>query len=82
MAKRACHQTFVFFYAYPLVGIEVKEKILNIATALGKFQRETSLYVVLFGDVQKKTSQTCRKEYRTLLFRKYMSECSVFLQKK
>ena len=82
MAKRGCHQTFVFFYAYPFVGNEVKEKILNIASALGKFQRETRLYIVPFGDVQKKISQTCRSEYRTLLFRKYMIECSALLAKK
>lgn len=76
MSKRGCRQTFVFFYAYPFVGDEVKEKIFELVKVLGKFQRYSTLYIVPFGDFQSHISKECREDYRTVLFRKYMIECS------
>jgi tRNA uracil 4-sulfurtransferase len=82
MSKRGCRLTFVFFYAYPFVGDEVKEKLVEIAKVLGLYQRHSRLYVVPFGDVQNLISKNCRTEYRTLLFRKAMVECANMLAKK
>jgi thiamine biosynthesis protein ThiI len=82
MAKRGCRLSFVFFYAYPFVGDEVKEKLIDMAKALGRFQRYSRLYVIPFGDVQNLISKHCRTEYRTLLFRKAMLECSNLLAQK
>lgn len=82
MAKRGCRQTFVFFYAYPFVGEEVKEKLIDIAKVLGQYQRFSKLYVVPFGDIQNIISKNCKEEYRTLLFRKHMIECASILSKK
>lgn len=82
MAKRGCSQTFTFFYSYPFVSEDVKEKILDLASFLGRFQRETQLYIIPFGDMQKKIAKNCREEYRTLLFRKYMIECAALLAEK
>ena len=82
MSKRGCSQTFIFFYSYPFVSEDVKDKILDLSSLLGRFQRETKLYVVPFGDMQKKISKSCRDEYRTLLFRKHMIECAELLAKK
>jgi thiamine biosynthesis protein ThiI len=82
MAKRGCSQTFTFFYSYPFVSEDVKEKILDLASFLGRFQRETQLYIIPFGEIQKKIAKNCREEYRTLLFRKYMVECAGLLAEK
>jgi len=79
MAKRGCRQTFIFFYAYPFVGEEVKDKIKDMCAQLSKFQRFGKLYVVPFGDVQNHISKVCREEYRTLLFRKYMIQIANLL---
>lgn len=72
MAKRGVKQAFVFFHAYPYVGREVLSKIRSLATHLAQYQRQSHLYVVPFGEIQAKISQTCREEYRTLIFRKLM----------
>ena len=72
MSKRGCKVTMVFFHAYPFVGDEVKEKIKQLASVLGKFQMSCELYIVPFGDMQKIIAKECKKEYRTLLFRHYM----------
>ncbi len=79
MAKRGCKQSFIFFYAYPFVGDEVKEKILKLTSILGTFQAFSKLYIVPFGDVQKKVSGICEESYRTILFRKMMVETSNIL---
>lgn len=76
MSRRGCKQTFVFFHAYPYVGDEVKEKIIQISSVLGSYQKNSKLYVVPFGPLQDKIAQDCKEEYRTLFFRRFMVECS------
>lgn len=76
MAKRGCRQSFIFFYAYPFVGDEVKKKIIQIVSILGRFQRHSRLYVVPFGNVQEQIAKHCDMDYRTLLFRKAMIRCA------
>lgn len=79
MSKRGCKQTFVFFYAYPLVSGEVKVKIKKLASILAGYQRYSKLYIIPFGNFQKKIAKMCKAGYRTLLFRKYMIESATIL---
>jgi thiamine biosynthesis protein ThiI len=79
MAKRGCKQTFAFFYAYPFVGEEVKEKIIDLFKVVGKFQVNPYLHIIPIGNLQKKIAEGCREEYRTLLFRRAMVELSAKL---
>ncbi|EQC50072.1 tRNA uracil 4-sulfurtransferase ThiI [Bacteriovorax sp. DB6_IX] len=79
MAKRGCQQTFAFFYAYPYVGEEVKEKIVKICQVLSRYQNGAKLYVIPFGDIQNYIAKECDERYRTLLFRKYMMDVSCAL---
>jgi thiamine biosynthesis protein ThiI len=79
MTKRGCRLTYVFFYAYPFVGDEAKEKVVGLVKILGRYQLSSQLYVVSFGDIQDKIAKNCRKDYRTLLFRKAMIECANLL---
>ena len=79
MSKRGCRQSFVFFYAYPFVGEEVKGKIMKLMQVLGQYQKGTSLYIVPFGHIQKKIAKTCKEDYRTMLFRKAMVDCANLL---
>jgi len=79
MFKRGCCQTFIFFYAYPFVGDEVKDKLLKIIQVLGRYQRHSVLYIVPFGEVQDMISKKCREAYRTLFFRKAMVQCASLL---
>jgi thiamine biosynthesis protein ThiI len=82
MFKRGCRQTFIFFYAYPFVGGEVKDKVVKLVQILGRYQRNSRLYIVPFGDIQNLISKNCHEDYRTLLFRKAMLQCSTLLARK
>jgi thiamine biosynthesis protein ThiI len=79
MARRGCRLSFIFFYAYPFVGDEVKDKITKLVQVLGQYQRYSKLYIVPFGEVQTRISKQCKTGYRTLLFRKAMLECANLL---
>lgn len=79
MSKRGCRQDFIFFYSYPYVGDEVKQKIISICEVLSQYQRGCKLYVVPFGDVQNQIAKDCREEYRTILFRRYMVATANYL---
>lgn len=76
MAKRGVKQVFVFFHAYPFVGREVVTKIKNLTSVLAKYQRQTHLYIVPFGEIQNLISKQCKEEYRTIFFRRFMVEIS------
>ncbi|ATH08509.1 tRNA 4-thiouridine(8) synthase ThiI [Halobacteriovorax marinus] len=79
MSKRGCKQDFIFFYAYPYVGEEVKEKIIDICSVLGQYQKNCKLWVIPFGEIQNAISNDCYEEYRTILFRKYMIDTANLL---
>ncbi len=82
LAKRGCRLSFAFFYAYPFVGDEVKDKIMKLVSVLGQFQRHCKLYIIPFGEIQNLISKQCKLEYRTVLFRKAMLECANLLAQK
>jgi thiamine biosynthesis protein ThiI len=82
MAKRGLRQSFVFFHAYPFVGNEVVIKIKKLMKVLAGFQRQTHLYIIPFGDIQKNIAQNCHEEYRTIFFRRYMVEAANLLCEK
>ena len=79
LMKRGIKQSFVFFYAYPFVGHEVLDKIKNLATILGKYQKQSHLYIVPFGNIQNLIAKNCKEEYRTIFFRKFMIEVTNLL---
>lgn len=82
MSKRGCTQTFAFYYSYPFVGDEVKDKIEKLASVLGTYQVNSKLWIIPFGKLQKKIAKTCKEKYRTILFRKFMVECTNKLAKR
>ncbi len=82
MSKRGCRQSFAFFHAFPFVGDEVKEKLLQIFGKLAEYQMGCELYVIPYGEIQKKLAKLCKEEYRTIFFRQYMVFASNLLARK
>ncbi len=82
MSKRGCKQTFLFFYAYPYVGEEVKDKIIDLMKVLGRYQNGCNLYIIPFGTVQKDITKQCKTSYRTILFRWFMIKIATRIAQK
>jgi len=76
MSRRGVDLNFVFFHAYPFVGHEVKDKIIELSKELSQYQRHSPLYVIPFGKIQEKIAKNSPYSYRTVLFRKYMVDCA------
>ena len=82
MMSRGVHQSFAFFYAYPFVGDEVKEKIISLSKHLAKFLNNCQLHIIPFGHVQDYLARNSKEEYRTILFRYAMVKCANLLAPK
>lgn len=72
MMKRGCKTTYLHFYSYPFVGEESKQKIIDLAKHLSRFQKKSTLKVIPFTEVQKAIKANCTERYRTILYRRFM----------
>ena len=79
LMKRGIRQSFVFFYAHPFVGHEVLDKIKSLSSVLGKYQKQSHLYIIPFGNIQNLIAKNCKEEYRTIFFRRFMVEITNLL---
>jgi len=76
MAKRGIRQDFIFFYAYPYVGEEVKQKLITLGEKLKSYHPYAKLHIIPFGTIQKLISNSVEKSYRTIAFRHFMLKVS------
>ena len=53
MMKRGCQVAFVHFHSFPLVDGSSREKALELAELLSKYQFRSTLFLVPFADVQR-----------------------------
>lgn len=72
MFRRGVKQNLTFFHASPYVGEEPKDKVKRLAQVLALYQPQTTFSIIPFGPLQKKISELCKEDYRTLFFRIYM----------
>ncbi len=79
LATRGSRQTFVFFYAYPFVSHEAKDKVMELVKVLSLYQNVGNLVVVPFAEVQNRIAETAEMSYRTVFFRRYMIRCANML---
>ncbi len=72
MMQRGAPVDFVHFYAYPYVGIQSKEKVIDLAKHLGQYQNRSDLFVVSVTEIQEEIQKNCKDRFRTILLRRFM----------
>jgi len=72
MMKRGCRVIFIHFHAHPYVSAASKEKAGELVTVLDKYQHDSRLYMVAFGDIQKKVTISVPAPYRVVVYRRLM----------
>ena len=72
MMKRGCKVIYLHFHSYPFTGEQSRQKVIDLATHLSRYQPKTSLLIVPFTDIQKAIKKHCQERYRTLLYRRFM----------
>lgn len=72
MMQRGAPVDFVHFYAYPYVGIQSKEKVIDLAKHLCQYQNDSNLFVVSVTEIQEEIQSKCYEKFRTVLLRRFM----------
>jgi thiamine biosynthesis protein ThiI len=72
MMQRGAPVDFIHFYAYPYVGIQSKEKVIDLARHLGQYQNRSDLFVVSVTEIQEEIQKNCKDRFRTILLRRFM----------
>ncbi|MBT4289675.1 MAG: tRNA 4-thiouridine(8) synthase ThiI [Deltaproteobacteria bacterium] len=72
MMKRGCKVIYLHFHSYPFTGEQSRQKVVDLATHLSRYQPKTTLLIVPFTDIQKAIKENCQERYRTILYRRFM----------
>src|SRR5882672_8796917 len=72
MMRRGCAVLLIHFHSYPILSRASQEKVRQIATILTRFQLNSRLILVPFGDLQQKVVLSVRPELRVVVYRRLM----------
>lgn len=70
--KRGCEVIFVHFHSQPFTGERSREKAVDLARRLARFQPATRIVLLPFSEVQKAIRDSTPEKYRTVLYRRMM----------
>ena len=72
LMKRGCRVRFVHFHSYPLLSHASLDKVHEIAELLTTYQLTSRLYMVAFGEIQRKIVLSAPPRLRVVLYRRLM----------
>jgi thiamine biosynthesis protein ThiI len=70
--KRGCTATFVHFHSYPILSRASQEKARELVQLLTRWQHQSKLYLVPFGDVQQQVVLAIPPPMRVVVYRRLM----------
>lgn len=70
--RRGCNVNAIYFHSFPYTGDKTKEKVLDLARILARWQGALTVNVVHFTDVQKTLREHGPGELAVLLYRRMM----------
>lgn len=72
MMQRGCTVEFVHFHGAPYQGRASRDKAIELAAVLNRWQPDARLHLVPFGAVQKEIVTQVRQRFRVILYRRMM----------
>jgi thiamine biosynthesis protein ThiI len=72
MMKRGLHVTFVHFHSAPFVSTASQEKARRLVEVLTKYQLQSRLYLVPFGELQRQVTLSVPGDLRVVVYRRLM----------
>jgi thiamine biosynthesis protein ThiI len=72
MMKRGCRVLLVHFHSYPFLSRASQEKVREIAALLTRYQQQTRLYLVAFGEIQRQVTLSVPGPMRVVVYRRLM----------
>jgi tRNA uracil 4-sulfurtransferase len=79
MMRRGCRLSAVYFHSFPYTGDRTKEKVLDLAAHLARWQGRLPVWVVHFTEVQKQLRSHGPGELAVLLYRRMMMRAAALL---
>ncbi|HSB68137.1 MAG TPA: tRNA uracil 4-sulfurtransferase ThiI [Candidatus Methylomirabilis sp.] len=71
--KRGCQVTFVHFHSFPFLDATSRDKAVELTQSLTRFQFQSRLYLVPFGEIQREVVAGAPAPLRVVLYRRLMS---------
>ena len=72
MMRRGCHATLIHFHGYPFVSRASQDKACDLAKVLTRYQLQTRLYLVPFGELQRQVTLSVPGPMRVVVYRRLM----------
>jgi tRNA uracil 4-sulfurtransferase len=72
MMKRGCSVRLVHFHSYPFLSRASQEKVREVAELLTRYQLQTKLYLVAFGEIQRQVVLSVPAALRVVIYRRLM----------
>ncbi|HSL23469.1 MAG TPA: tRNA uracil 4-sulfurtransferase ThiI [Vicinamibacterales bacterium] len=72
MMRRGCRVTFVHFHSYPILSRASQEKARELARLLTRYQFQSRLFLVPFGEIQQQVVLTVPPPLRVVIYRRMM----------
>ncbi|HVN30213.1 MAG TPA: tRNA uracil 4-sulfurtransferase ThiI [Candidatus Binataceae bacterium] len=82
MMKRGLHVDFVHFHGHPLVTTASRDKALELATHLTRFEGRATLMLVPFGILQREIVAKSLRPLRVVMYRRFMLRIAAELARK
>jgi tRNA uracil 4-sulfurtransferase len=79
--RRGCNTQAVYFHSFPFTGDKTKEKVLDLARLLARYQGKLAVHVVHFTEVQKQLREASA-DFAVVLYRRMMmrAACRIALR--
>ena len=76
LMKRGCRVRFIHFHAYPILSHASQEKTQEIVELLTRYQLNSRLYLVPFGEIQQQVVLSAPPALRIVIYRRLMMRIS------
>lgn len=72
MIRRGCTVLLIHFHSYPILSRASQEKVRELAAVLARYQQQSRLVLVPFGELQQQVLLSVRPELRVVIYRRLM----------
>jgi thiamine biosynthesis protein ThiI len=72
MMRRGCRVHLVHFHSYPILSRASQDKVRELAALLARFQFDSKLFLVAFGEIQQRVVLAVAPPLRVVIYRRLM----------
>jgi thiamine biosynthesis protein ThiI len=72
LMRRGCRVLFVHFHSYPILSRASQEKVRELVTLLTRYQYDSRLFLVPFGEIQQQVVLAVAPPLRVVIYRRLM----------